>query len=154
MRSWHVKSQHSSPADSSRYLVRRSELARSVRDSEGFSVYDSITAQIDWDEPRPWLALLSRLNDSQRAVVAVAQVHEHAAFNGVQETLAFHGAEVFRMAIRGAAALGCTDIGRLLDAALSRRPDWDDLEDQWHRFASFEIEGFIEANATDFFIAE
>lgn len=82
-------------------------MARSVRDSEGFSVYDSITAQIDWDEPHPWLALLGRLNDSQRAVVAVAQVHEHAAFNGVQETLAFHGPEVFRIAIRGASALGC-----------------------------------------------
>ena len=154
MRAWHVTSQHSSSGDGSRYLVRRSELARSVSDTEGFSVYDSIAAQIDWDEPRPWLALLGRLNDSQRAVVAVAQVHEHAAFNGVHETLAFHGPEVIRMAIRGSSALGCADIGRLLEAALARRPAWAELEDQWDRLASFEIENSIEANASDFFIAE
>jgi hypothetical protein len=117
----------SSPDDGSGHLVRRSELARSVRDSEGFSVYDAITSRIDWEEPQPWLMLLRRLNDSQRAVVAVVQVHEHAAFNGVQETLAFHGPDVLRMAIRGASALGCAETGRLLKLAVSPRPDWAEV---------------------------
>jgi hypothetical protein len=45
------------------YRLHRAQRSRSVRDSEGFSVYDAIVDQIDWQDPTPWLSLLRALND-------------------------------------------------------------------------------------------
>ncbi len=84
----------------------------------------------------------------------MAQVHEHAAFNGLRATIQFHGPEVIRYAIDGAGALGQPRMQEMLLAALARRPKWRRLEEQWHREADFQIESFIEAHAEDFFVAE
>ena len=51
----------------------------SVEERAGFSVYDAIVDQIDCTSPDPWLTLLKKLNASQRVVVSIVQVHEHAA---------------------------------------------------------------------------
>ena len=136
------------------YRVRRAQLSRSVNDSQGFSVYDAIVDQIDWKDPTPWLSLLRALNDSQRAVVAVAQVHEHAQFNGIEASVDFHGLEVVEMAADGAACLGNTKLEAMIREALAADPDWEQLERKWDQEAEFEIESFIEGHAPDFFVDE
>jgi hypothetical protein len=136
------------------YLVHRAKLLRSVHDTEGFSVYDAIVDQINWQDPTPWLSLLQSLNDSQRAVVAVAQVHEHAQFNGIEASVDFHGREVVQMAADGAARLGNTKLEAMILEALAPDPDWERLEHKWDQEAEFEIESFIEEHAPDFFVSE
>jgi hypothetical protein len=136
------------------YRVHRAELAQSVHDSEGFAVYDAIVAQINWQDPTPWLSLLRSLNDSQRAVVAVAQLHEHAQYNGIEAAVGFHGREVVQMAADGAARLGNAKLEAMIREALGADPDWEPLEDEWDQEAEFEIESFIEAHSSDFFVDE
>lgn len=136
------------------YRLHRAQLSQSVRDSEGFSVYDAIVDQIDWRDPTPWLSLLRALNDSQRAVVAVAQVHEHAQFNGIEASVDFHGREVVEMAAQGAARLGNAKLQAMIREALAADPDWEELEHKWDQEAEFEIESFIEEYAPDFFVGE
>jgi hypothetical protein len=143
-----------STAADSDYRVHRAQLSQSVKDSEGFSVYDAIVAQINWQDPTPWLSLLRSLNDSQRAVVAVAQVHEHAQYNGIEASVAFHGREVVQMAADGAARLGNAKLEAMIRGALAANPDWEPLEYRWDQGAEFEIESFIEAHASDFFLDE
>lgn len=136
------------------YRVHRAQLSQSVHDSEGFAVYNAIVDQINWQDPAPWLSLLESLNDSQRAVVAVAQVHEHAQFNGIEASVAFHGREVVQMAAAGAARLGNPKLEAMIREALAPDPDWERLEHEWDQEAEFEIESFIEAHAQDFFLNE
>jgi hypothetical protein len=136
------------------YRVHRAQLSRSVHDSEGFSVYDAIVDQINWQDPTPWLSLLRSLNDSQRAVVAVVQVHEHAQFNGIEASAFFHGREVVHMAADGAARLGNTKLEAMIREALAPDPEWERLEHKWDQEAEFEIESFIEGHASDFFVNE
>ena len=136
------------------YRLRRTALRRSVAETEGYAVYDALVDQIDWSASNPWLDLLERLNASQRVIVSLAQVHEHAAFNGLEEALAFHGPDVVRIAAESAAALGHPEIAQLLDAALHGTRDWESLEADWDATASFAIEPFIEAHAADFFVDE
>ena len=136
------------------FRVHRSQLSRSVEESEGFSVYDAIVDQMDWQDPTPWLSLLRALNDRQRAVVAVAQLHEYAQFNGIRASVNFLGPEVVSMAAEGAARLGNTKLEELIRQALADDPDWDLLEDAWDQQAEFEIGPFINAHPQDFFRAE
>ena len=139
-------------ANGSAYLLRRSDLARTVRDSEGFSVHDAIVDKADLNAPNAWLHLINDLNTSQRTVVSVVEVHAHAQFNGLASCLEFHGPELLAVAADGAARLGATAMEAMLRKALTIDLDWDELEEQWDRKAAFEIESFIEANANDFFV--
>ena len=107
------------------YRVHRAELSRSVHDSDGFSVYDAIVAQINWQDPTPWLSLLRSLNELQRAVVSVAQVHEHAQYNGIEVAVAFHGSEVVQMAADGAARLRNPKLEAMLRQTLGADTDWE-----------------------------
>ena len=136
------------------HLVHRDQLPRTVRESEGFAVYDAIVSEIDWTDSTPWRSLLLELNASQRAVVAVAQVHEHAQFNGIRATVEFHGREILCMASEGAVALGNAKLAALIDDALSADANWEQLERRWDEEASFEIERFIETHPVEFFIAD
>jgi len=135
------------------YRVRRDDLPKSVHESEGFSVVDALREHVNWDHPRPWLRLLETMNDSQRAVVAVAQVHEDAAFNGIKFAVQHHGREVISMAAEGATRLRQPAMTEMLTAALQRRPDWKALEYRWDQEAGFDLEWFIEENADDFFVS-
>ena len=148
------KSAKNARSGSADYRVRRSDLQRSVEDSRGFSVYDAIADRIDWTADHPWRALLLNLNRAQRAVVSLAQVHEHAAFNGLEESLAFHGPDVVGMAAEGAVALEYPEIAAMLTAALRGDRAWPELEDAWFQTAEFEMAEFIESHAADFFIDE
>lgn len=119
-------------------------------------MYDALVdGYIHWDDPDPWLALVRRLNDSQRALVAVAQAHEHAQVNGLQESLAFHGREFFSIAADGAARMGLPHIQEMFTAALNQPGDWDPLQDRWDREADLgDIAAFVDVHASDFFIDE
>lgn len=130
--------------------MHRSQLSQSVHESEGFSVYEAIVDQINWQDRTPWLSLLYALNASQRAVVAVAQVHEHAQVNGLRASVDFHGQEVVEMAADGAARLGNTKLESMIREALAVNPNWEALEAKWDREAEFEIESFIEEHAPEF----
>jgi len=143
-----------STAGSPDYRLRRNQLARSVQESEGLSVYDALVERINWEDPTPWMSLLRTLNGSQRAVVTVAQVHEHAQFNGIEATVEFHGRELVEMAAAGAASLGNAKLERMIRQALATDPDWEALEAEWDCEAEFEIESFIEQHAADFFVDE
>lgn len=54
-------------------------------------MYDAIVEQIDWDQPSPWLTFLRKLNDSQRFLVSVWQVHEHAMFKSALQPVSRRG---------------------------------------------------------------
>jgi hypothetical protein len=134
------------------FLLIRENLPTSSITGEGACVYDAIVGRIDWSEPDPWSSLLSRLNGPQRALVSVAQVHEHANFNGVQSTLQFHGEEFFRAAEQGATEMGHHNLADMITQALSVDPDWPLLEARWDSEAEFDDDAFVASNASAFFI--
>jgi hypothetical protein len=129
--------------------LNRSALTRSVEASEGFSVVDALRAH--WAlEAESLATFLGRLNVAQRAVVAVAEVHAWAAFNGLQSALEALGPVVFRAAADGADELGSSSMAALLRAALEPDPLWSGLEEEWDRTAEFELVEFIDANEASF----
>ena len=120
------------------YRVRTAQLSVSVHDSEGFSVYDAIVDQINWQDPTPWLSLLPTIERLPACrIVAVAQVHEHAQLNGIEASAFFmdvsgpHGRRR-----SGAPAwehqVGGDDPEDLPD------PEWERLEHKWGQEAEFE----------------
>ena len=117
------------------FRILRSDLSETVSESEGASVYDAIVDQIDWDQSFPWLTFLRRLNDSQRVLVSVWQVHEHAMFNGIEAAIGFHGRDIVEMAADGAERLGSPRMRSMLMRALGENPDWDALESEWFEHA-------------------
>jgi hypothetical protein len=88
------------------FRIRRSDLPETVSESEGASEYDAIVDQIDWNQPSAWLTFLRRLNESQRVLVSLWQVHEHAMFNGIEASVEFHGRDIIEMAADGAERRG------------------------------------------------
>ena len=94
------------------------------------------------------------MNDSQRAVVADAQVHEHAQFYSFESSVDFHGREVVQMAADGAARLMNAKLEAIIHEALAPDPDWVRLELKWNQEAEFDFESFIEDHTPDFFVNE
>lgn len=129
--------------------LRRSDLRRSVADSEGFSVVEALRDLCGSDEPLE--EFLARLNPSQRAVVAVAMFHELAAFDGVRGAVEGLGPSVTGFALDATRFVPNTSMTELLEAALGAEPAWDEIEERWDAEASFELLDFVEAHRADFF---
>lgn len=61
---------------------------------------------------------------------------------------------LIEMAAQGAARLGNSGLESMIREALAPNPDWEALEHEWDQGAACDIESFIEAHASDFFVGD
>jgi hypothetical protein len=152
--------------------VRRDALKKTVDESAGWSVYDDLEER---SVGVPLEQFLGDLNNAQRAVFTIGQVHLMFQWEGPLTGMSNLDATVATAAVDGAGTVGRPDIAEVLREVLALMPmsfgspdfdghawfntiradeaeraRWTLVEEAWFNFG-LDLSSFVEAHASEFF---